>query len=96
MSKKIKAKIFWIPYEQGGRKEIPFSDKYAPIIKIINPKFEYNDFWSIFVMNKSFVSENVTIANMEYLSDSAPDNLSANTEFKLYEGNKMVATGVVL
>ena len=96
MNKKFEAKICWLPKTQGGRKEIPFGDKYAPIIKITKPLFESNDFWSVFVINKRELCKNETLSIMEYLSDVAPDNLSADVEFVLYEGKKVVASGVVL
>lgn len=96
MNRKFEAKICWLTEIQGGRKEIPSGDKYAPIIKIINPPFESSDFWSVFVINKKLLSKNETLSNMEYLSDMAPDNLSVGVEFMLYEGKKAVASGVVL
>ena len=96
MNRKFEAKICWLSETLGGRKEIPFSDKYAPIIKITMPLFESNDFWSVFVFNKEKLCENKTLAYIEYLSDVAPDNLSVGVEFALYEGRKKVANGIVL
>ncbi len=96
MNRKFEAEICWISEKHGGRKNIPFSDKYAPIIKIANPLFESYDYWSIFVFNKKELCKNKTLADIEYLSDVAPDNLSAGVEFVLYEGQKKVASGVVL
>ena len=68
----------------------------SPIIKITKPQFESDDFWSVFVFNKEKLCENETLSNIEYLSDVAPDNLSAGVEFVLYEGKKVVANGIVL
>lgn len=34
MSRKFEAKICWLSETQGGRKDIPLGDKYAPIIKL--------------------------------------------------------------
>lgn len=96
MNRKYEAKICWLSKTIGGRKEIPFGDKYAPIIKITKPLFESDDFWSVFVFNKEKLCENETLSNIEYLSDVAPDNLSAGVEFVLYEGKKAVANGIVL
>ncbi len=96
MNRRFEAKICWLPETQGGRKDIPFGDKYAPIIKITKPLFESNDFWSVFIINKKMLCENETLSNMEYLSDVAPDNLSVGVEFILYEGKKAVASGIVL
>ena len=96
MNRKFEAEIFWLPETQGGRKVIPFGDKYAPIIKMSNPLFESNDFWSVFVFNKNEIRENKTLSDIEYLSDAAPDNLFVGVEFLLYEGGKKVASGIVL
>lgn len=96
MNRNFEAKICWLSEIQGGRKEIPFGDKYAPIIKITKPIFESNDFWSVFVINKKMLCKNETLSNIQYLSDFAPDNLFTGVEFILYEGNKKVASGVVL
>ena len=96
MKRKFEAKIVWLSTEQGGRKEIPFSNKYAPIIKITKPLYDQCGFWSVFVMNKEMLSRNETLANIEYLSDAAPDDISVGTEFSLCEGNKLVASGIVI
>ena len=96
MSRKYEAKICWLSETQGGRKNIPFSDKYAPIIQLTKPRYESDDYWSLFVFNKKKISRNETLSNIEYLSDNAPDNLSVGVEFVLYEGPKMVANGIVL
>ncbi len=96
MSRKFEAKIYWLSETQGGRKDIPFGDKYAPIIKLTKTRHESNDFWSVFVFNKKKISRNETLSNIEYLSGDAPDNLSVGVEFVLYEGPKMVANGIVL
>ena len=96
MNRRFEAKIVWLSEVQGGRKEIPFSDRYAPIIEITKPPCNTIDFWSAFVMNKERLSDNETLAYVEYLSDVAPDNISIGVEFSLYEGSKNVASGVVL
>ena len=96
MSRKFEAKICWLSETQGGRKNIPFSDKYAPIIQLTKPRYESDDYWSLFVYNKNLTSEYETLSDIEYLSENAPDNLSAGVEFELYEGPKMVANGIVL
>lgn len=96
MKRIYESRIYWLSETEGGRKEIPTGDKYAPIIKIKNPLFESDDFWSVFVINKVVLDKNETLANMEYLSDIAPNNLAKGIEFALYEGPKMVAQGTVL
>lgn len=95
-NKRFVAKICWLPFEKGGRKEIPASDKYAPIIKILQNQMNQNEFWSVFVVNKTIVSETESLAEIEYLSENAPDNLERDVEFELFEGSKLVAKGVVI
>jgi len=102
MNKIMNAKIKWLTKEQGGRQTLPQGDKYAPIIRIANPILksspwlDKDDAWSLFVENKKSISDYETIAEIRYLSDKAPDNLKKDVKFELYEGNKLVASGVVL
>ena len=102
MEKALMAKIQWLKAEQGGRKTLPSGDKYAPIIRITKPTLkpkpwlDTNGAWSLFVENKSAVSDFETIAEVRYLSEKAPDNLNKGVEFELYEGSKLVATGIIL
>ena len=94
--KKFEAIIYWIPKTKGGRKNIPSGDKYAPIIKVTNSSVESDDCWSAFITNKKMISQNKTLSDIEYLSNMAPNNLSSNVEFVLFEGRKLVAHGIVL
>lgn len=95
-NKIFEARIYWLTEAQGGRRDIPYSNKYAPIIKITKPQVKSNDFWSVFVFNKLKINNNETISNIQYLSVFAPDNLYEDVEFLLYEGQKNIARGVVL
>lgn len=91
------AKIKWLTEEQGGRKTIPWGDKYGPIVIIKGSKIHLNEaVWSLLVSNKELISEFETIAEIKYLFENAPDNLHKGVEFELYEGSKLVATGIVL
>jgi hypothetical protein len=96
MNKTFKARISWIPKEQGGRSCLPQGNKYATIIQIANLPIQFNDTWSIVVENKEVISEWEMIALIKYLSQSAPNNLAENIKFSLYEGVKLVAEGMVL
>ena len=95
MSKRFEAKIYWLPESEGGRREIPTGEKYAPII-VLNPSEKSGDFWSAFVINKLVLNTNETLSDIEYLSNKAPDNLASGVEFVLSEGSKLVANGVIL
>ena len=55
-----------------------------------------NEFWSVFVVNKTIMSGTESLAEIEYLSENAPDNLERDVEFELYEGSKLVAKGVII
>lgn len=93
----MKAIIKWISKCDGGRTTIPFGDKYAPIIVLKNEKLNLEkENWSLLVNNKKKISENETIANVCFLSESAPIKLFSGTEFSLYEGKKLVAHGLIL
>ena len=103
MCKVFNANITWLLKEKGGRQTgIPLGDKYAPIIRITKPVLkplpwlDTDDTWSLFVENKEFISDYETVAVIRYLSDKAPDNLEKDVEFELYEGNKLVAGGIIL
>jgi hypothetical protein len=89
------ADVKWVPYEKGGRKTIPVSDKYAPIILISNEE-NTREYWSAFVTVIQFLDNWETVAVIRYLSENAPDNLKEGVEFGLFEGNKLVAKGVIL
>lgn len=93
----MKAKITWLSEKQGGRKSIPNSDKYAPVVKITRPKeLIQNETWSLILTNLEHLTEFESIAEIQYLSDKAPDNLKKEVEFELFEGNKLVAKGIVI
>ena len=84
MSRKFEAKICWLSETQGGRKDIPLGDKYAPIIKLTKTQHKSNDFWSVFVFNKKKISRNETLSNIEYLSDNAPDSHMGRSDIVQY------------
>lgn len=94
----IKAKISWISKERGGRESFPTNDLYGPQIKITKPldKSIKKVNWSLIVKIIEVINEKETISEIKYLSDDAPDNLYKGVEFELYEGSRLVATGVIL
>ncbi len=97
MDKILKAKIKWLSKEQGGRQTIPWGDKYGPIVVLKETILNSSEtVWSLLVSNKELISDVETIAEINYLSENAPDNLSKDVEFELYEGSKFVGEGIVL
>lgn len=95
--KEKKAEIFWVSSEKGGRKSLPFGDKYAPFIIDKGQCLEtQTELWSVFVINKTSIDKSITIANLRYVSEKAPNKLVYGYEFDLYEGPKKVATGKII
>lgn len=96
----LKAKIKWVSKENGGRQYLPTNDKYGPQIKITKPLIETNKVkniqWSLLVNIKETINANETIAEVRYLAIEAPDNLYKGVEFELYEGNNLVANGIII
>lgn len=91
------AKINWLSEKEGGRKSIPTGDKYAPIIVMKDKCLNLNEpNWSLFVNNLEKINTLETIAEVKYLSELAPNNLGIGKEFKLYEGAKKVANGIII
>ena len=91
------AKIEWLPTTQGGRKNLPSGNKYCPIIitegNVFDPQKEC---WSIIISDTQVIDTFKTISKIQYLSEKAPKNLSPGVNFMLYEGFKLVATGIIL
>ena len=94
---KCVAKIYWIKQEEGGRRNIPFTNMYVPQV-ILEEEERCNVVgWSAFVINKeSNMDDRITIADIMLFSEKCPYNLKIGVKFKLYEGNRLVATGEVL
>lgn len=94
---KCVAKIYWIKQEEGGRGNIPFTNMYVPQV-ILEEEERCNVVgWSAFVINKeSNMDDRITIADIMLFSEKCPYNLKIGVKFKLYEGNRLVATGEVL
>ncbi len=97
MNEKYLARITWLSEKDGGRKTLPQGNDYAPIIVLKDKEFSLHEpNWSLFVKNVEIINDLETIAEIKYLSKSAPNNLRSGIEFKLYEGAKKVAYGKIL
>ena len=92
------AKIIWISADEGGRKVIPTSDNiYCPFIVVGNQPFDpQKDLWSVQVVNNEQLGHLETSATLHFLSEKAPFDLKSGDHLKLYEGNKLVANGIIL
>lgn len=91
------AQIQWLSYDQGGRKSLPSGNTYYPIIitegNVFDPQKEC---WSVIVSDMQTIDTLKTISKIQYLSEKAPKNLFPKTKFMLYEGPKLVATGIIV
>ena len=94
---KCVAKIYWIKQVDGGRRNIPFTNMYAPQIILEEEERGNVVGWSAFVINKeSIIDDRTTIADIMLFSEKCPYELKVGVKFKLYEGNRLVATGEVV
>ena len=94
---KCVAKIYWIKQEDGGRRNIPFTNMYAPQIILDGEERDNVIGWSAFVINnESIIDDRRTIADIMLFSEKCPYELKEGQKFKLYEGNRLVATGDVV
>lgn len=94
---KCVAKIYWIMQEDGGRRNIPFTNMYAPQIILEEEERSNVVGWSAFVINKeSLIDDRTTIADIMLFSEKCPYELKVVVKFKLYEGSRLVANGEVV
>ena len=94
---KCLAKIYWIKQEDGGRKNIPFINMYAPQIILEEEERDNVIGWSAFVINKEEKKDDrTTISDIMLFSEKCLYELKVGVKFKLYEGIRLVATGEVL
>lgn len=91
------AKIYWIKQEDGGRRNIPFTNMYAPQIILDGEERDNVIGWSAFVINKeSIIDDRRTIADIMLFSERCPYELKVGVKFKLYEDSRLVAIGEVI
>ena len=88
------AEIEWIKEKDGGRKNIPYGNRYMPQI-VIKKKNQEEPLHSIFLRNVGVLEKYKTIAFVKYVYDTAPNDLRENIVFNVCEGSRVVATGVI-
>lgn len=83
------SQINWIPYEKGGRKNVPpEGTRYCPLIRFLNQ--QNCEEWSIDFICSNFEKGN--IIEFKFLMDHAPYELiQFDLWYDIYEGNKRVA-----
>ena len=87
-----KARITWLKVDEGGRVPPPSGTRYAPLIEI----FGMEGAWSADFYCTDLIGQNMLI-EIGFLSSEAPSEiLKKGCSFKLYEGKRLVAFGLVL
>lgn len=94
----VKAKIQWIPPENGGRQNPPAGPRYSTVARFEDIKDKWpNEAWSIVA---EFLQEKdcrQNIVNLRFLVDGGPEHLLyPGSKFDLFEGASIVAKGEVL
>jgi len=97
MAKSAKALISWVPATKGGRQQPPVGPSYSTVVRFDEDKTWSNPAWSVVVdFIKSFEGGRYTYAKVRFLAQDAPQKLlHADSRFQLYEGRRMVATGLI-
>ena len=95
MKNVVKAQINWTLPEDGGRKNIlPIGMRYCPIIVFESGQSD-KTLWSAEIYNTS-INDRISIADLSYLADDAPYHLlQTKNKFFLYEGQRVIAEGVI-
>jgi hypothetical protein len=99
LNKIAKAKICWIPPEDGGRKKPPIGPKYSTVVQFENDSTDWlKEAWSVVIEFHETPNESLCIiANLSFLVEEAPHHfLAVGNRFKLFEGRRVVATGEVI
>ena len=102
MDKIARTKITWLTEQEGGRKSmIPLGVRYCPILIMdeleLSIEHEVDVRWSADMHNSEVLTSHQSLANLSYLVPEAPYHLLLpGNSFKLYEGDKLVAHGVIL
>ncbi len=99
MTECVKAKIYWIPEEEGGRKNIPNNYNYSTVANFEDIKDNFTkEAWSVVIDLQNAQKESQwVVADFKFLVESAPHALLySGSKFKLYEGARIVAIGEVL
>jgi hypothetical protein len=95
------ARITWKQHEDGGRTTPPAgvgTPPYSTVVRFCSEPWPPAILWTLVIEKiESQSTDYEWIAKVHYLVDEAPhDELRPLREFELYEGNKCVATGILL
>jgi hypothetical protein len=97
MSKEVTAMISWVPFEKGGRRTVPSGPTYSTVVRFDEDKDWPTQAWSLWVeFIRSYADGQYLYARVRFLFPDAPHELlHEGSRFQLYEGRKLVATGLV-
>ena len=98
----MNAKIKWLSAEEGGRKiPVPVvsaeqdNNRYCPLIIFPNAIMS-SEGWSADIYVQSQINKYESMIKISYLSENAPfELLQEEATFELFEGNRLVATGII-
>jgi hypothetical protein len=98
-SRKAKAKIWWVPETEGGRKSPPTGPRYVTVVRFAEDTGNFNqEAWSLVVeFPETSNPAREMEAEVSFLVDEAPQHLIyPGSRFDLFEGVRIVARGEVL
>ena len=92
----VKAMVIRFKPEDGGKNKIPkIESVFYPMIKIFGDENLIE--WSLYLINKKFISKYQTISEIGFLMKNAPHHLlKPGIKFTLFEGAKEVASGEIM
>lgn len=98
MEKVVKAQITWVAKENGGRNNPPaLGTRYCPIVVFDTMDLSRDKFWSADFICTEVDAKMNSIVDFAFLVEEAPTEFLTNgNKFKLFEGNKKVAFGVII
>lgn len=99
----MRAQVHWKTKAEGGRSKPPAgigSPPYATVVRFTDSDEPWppENAWSLVIEKiESESDEYDWVADIRYLVDEAPhDELRPNRQFELYEGAKLVASGILM
>jgi hypothetical protein len=97
MNEQVTAMISWVAAEKGGRSAIPSGPTYSTLVRFDEDKDWPTQAWSATLdFIRSYAGGQYLYARVSFLSSDAPVQLlHEGSRFQLYEGRKLVATGLV-
>jgi hypothetical protein len=98
MKKQVRAKIYWLSPEEGGRSSLPIGLRYVTVATFADGPELPPILWSLVVeASVSFKQNEWNRVVVSFLNpENAPHHLlKQGQRFQLYEGKRLVATGEI-